>query len=44
MLRNQGDNTNLKKKVKVEKISKDSLALIPSPSPSMKIQIMGGKG
>ena len=28
---------------KVEKISKGSLDLIPSPSPSVKIQIMGGK-
>ena len=29
---------------KVEKIKKDSLDWIPSPSPSVKIQIMGGKG
>ena len=29
---------------KVKKISEDSLDLIPSPSPSVKIQIMGGKG
>jgi len=28
---------------KVEKILKGSLDLIPSPSPSAKIQIMGGK-
>ena len=28
---------------KVEKILEDSLDLIPSPSPSEKIQIMGGK-
>ena len=28
---------------KVENILKASLALIPSPSPSVKIQIMGGK-
>ena len=28
---------------KVEKILKGSLDSIPSPSPSMKIQIMGGK-
>ena len=28
---------------KVEKILKDSLDLIPSPSPSVKIQIIGGK-
>ena len=28
---------------KVEKILKGSLVLIPSPSPSVKIQIMGGK-
>ena len=28
---------------KVEKIFKGSLDLIPSPSPSVKIQIMGGK-
>ena len=27
---------------KVEKIQEDSLDLIPSPSPSMKIQIMSG--
>ena len=30
-------------KSKVEKIPKDSLDLIPSPSSSVKIQIMGGK-
>ena len=29
--------------VKVEKISEDSLDSIPSPSPSAKIQIIGGK-
>ena len=29
---------------KEEKISEDSLDSIPSPSPSVKIQIMGGKG
>ena len=29
---------------KVEKILKNSLDLIPSPLPSVKIQIMGGKG
>ena len=29
--------------IKVEKILKGSLDSIPSPSPSMKIQIMGGK-
>ena len=29
---------------KVENISEDSLDLIPSPSLSVKIQIMGGKG
>ena len=29
--------------VEVEKILKGSLELIPSPSPSVKIQIMGGK-
>ena len=29
---------------KVEKILKDRLDSIPSPSPSVKIQIMGGKG
>ena len=28
--------------IKVEKILKGSLDLIPSPSPSVKIQIMGG--
>jgi hypothetical protein len=28
---------------KVEKISEDGLDLIPSPSPSVKIQIIGGK-
>ena len=39
----------MKKKVtfldlgKVEKIQEDCLYLIPSPSPSMKIQIIGGK-
>ena len=30
--------------LKVEKILKGSLNSIPSPSPSVKIQIMGGKG
>ena len=30
-------------RIKVEKILKGSLDLIPSPSPSIKIQIMGGK-
>jgi hypothetical protein len=30
-------------KVKIEKILKGSLDLIPSPSPSVKIQIMGVK-
>ena len=29
--------------VKVEKIGEDSLDSIPSPSPSVKIQIIGGK-
>ena len=29
---------------KAEKILKGSLDLIPSPSPSVKVQIMGGKG
>ena len=29
--------------VKVENISDDSLDSIPSPSPSVKIQIIGGK-
>ena len=29
--------------LKVEKISKDSLDWIPSPSPSVKIQIISGK-
>ena len=29
--------------LKAEKIQKDSLDLIPSPSPSVKIQIIGGK-
>ena len=29
---------------KVKKFSEDSLDSIPSPSPSVKIQIMGGKG
>ena len=28
---------------KVKKVLQDSLDLIPSPSPSVKIQIMGGK-
>ena len=32
-----------RKIVKVEKIIKGSLYLIPSPSPSVKIQIVGGK-
>ena len=32
-----------KKVVKVEKIYEDSLDSIPSPSPSVKIQIIGGK-
>jgi hypothetical protein len=32
------------KLVKVENILKGSLDLIPSPSPSVTIQIMGGKG
>ena len=31
------------KAVKVEKILKGSLNSIPSPSPSLKIQIMGGE-
>ena len=31
-------------KVKVKKIYEDSLDSIPSPLPSVKIQIMGGKG
>ena len=31
------------KDVKVEKISDDSLDSIPSPPPSVKIQIVGGK-
>ena len=34
---------NTTKSLKVEKILKSSLNLIPSPSPSVKIQIMGGK-
>ena len=34
---------SLKFTVKVEKILKGSLNLIPSPSPSLKFQIMGGK-
>ena len=34
---------NEKYVVKVEKVLKDSLDLIPSPSPSVKIQIMDGK-
>ena len=32
-----------KMRFKVEKIIKDSLDSIPSPSPSVKIQIIGGK-
>ena len=32
-----------KEECKVEEILKGSLDLIPSPSPSVKIQIMGGK-
>ena len=35
---------NLETMIKVEKILKGSLDLIPSHSPSVKIQIMGGKG
>ena len=43
---NSGNNTFLPlfdNCVKVEKILKGSLDSIPSPSPSVKIQIMGGK-
>ena len=29
--------------IKAEKIEEDSLDTIPSPSPSVKIQIIGGK-
>ena len=38
-----GELTISKTKGKVEKILKGNLDLIPSPSPSVKIQIMGGK-
>ena len=37
------DELSRKKSGKVEKILKGSLDSIPSPSPSVKIQIMGGK-
>ena len=36
-------NTEVIRKGKVEKILKGSLDSIPSPSPSVKIKIMGGK-
>ena len=36
-------NHNKNNTFKVEKIQEDSLDLIPLPSPSVKIQIMGGK-
>ena len=35
--------TKFSVRIKVEKILKGSLHLISSPSPSVKIQIMGGK-
>jgi len=34
---------SIKKLLKVENVLKGSLDSIPSPSPSVKIQIMGGK-
>ena len=34
---------NAKMMIKVEKIEEDTLEWIPSPSPSVKIQIIGGK-
>jgi hypothetical protein len=37
------ENAKLTVIFKVEKILKGSLDLIPPPSPSVKIQIMGGK-
>ena len=39
----QNHKHQLNKSRKVEKISEDNLNLISSPSPSVKIQIMGGK-
>ena len=36
-------NSSIEVPGKVEKIQEDSLDLIPSPSPSVKIQIIGGK-
>ena len=43
---NPGVNSNLLGiiRIKVEKILEGSLDSIPSPSPSVKIQTMGGKG
>ena len=35
-------NVRSDRTIKLEKILKDSLDLIPSPSPSVKIQIIGG--
>ena len=43
LLKNWRHHNFLLKFRKIEKILEDSLALIPSPSPSMKIQIIGGK-
>ena len=37
------DKIEIKLEIKVEKILKGSFDLISSPSPSVKIQIMGGK-
>jgi hypothetical protein len=39
---NSSELTNVKTS-KVEKVLKGSLDLIPSPSPSVKIQVIGGK-
>ena len=41
---NPNMKTIARRRRKVKKISEDSLDSIPSPSPSVKIQIMGGKG
>ena len=40
---NRDRSFDIKYNTKVEKILKGSLDLIQSPSPSVKIQIMGGK-
>ena len=43
-LNEQLNTTGTRSRVKVEKILKGILDSISSPSPSVKIQIMGGKG